>query len=1030
MLLNSHMDSTLFSFNLLVNSCSSLLFFITCFLCFSMALCHGNDTDQQALLAFKGSINDPFGYMKTWNASTHFCHWSGVTCGRKHVRVIQLNVANQKLDGLLSSFIGNMSFLRSLYLSNNSFRGEIPSEIGRLRRLHRLYLGNNSFHGEIPSNLSRCLNLVSLVLEGNKLVGSLPPELGALSKLEYLLLTRNNLTGEIPSSFGNLTSLIGFYAPLNNLQGKIPDSFGQLKNLEIIGVAANHLSGTIPSEIFNISSVTTFDVGMNQIQGTLPSSLGITLPNLELFIIGGNNVSGSIPSTLSNSSKLVYFLAGRNQLTGSVPSLENLNGLQQLTIPGNYLGTGEPDDLSFIASLTNVSRFRILEIQFNSFGGVLPASFRNLSTELQVVQLSYNRIRGNIPSEIGNFVNVEEFQVRENLLTGTIPINFGKVKKLQILDLSQNRFSGNIPSSLGNLSVVSILLLHDNNLTGEIPASLGNCNYMIEIYVAKNNLLGQIPKDLFALSSLVAVDISENHLDGLIPLEVGNLINLEYLNVSINNLTGKIPSTIGSCVTLEALDMKGNFFQGIIPPSLSSLRGLRVLDLSRNNLSGQVPKYLDDFNFQLLNLSFNDFKGALPNEGVFKNASAISVIGNPKLCGGVPDIHLPECDIKRSKKIGSRFILKIVISVVFGILGLGMLITLLFCFLLKKPKRVPVSSSLGESLINVSYRSLLQATNGFSEDNLIGAGSYGSVYKGTLDGGMVVAVKVLNLSRHGASKSFMAECEVLRNIRHRNLVKVLTSCSGVDYRGNDFKALVYEFMVNGSLEDWLHPSPSEDTSQAAETKKLNILQRLNIVIDVASAINYLHLHCETPIVHCDLKPSNILLDNQLVGHIGDFGLAKFLQPTAQNSSISEGSSGLVRGTIGYTAPEYGMGSELSTCGDVYSFRILLLEMFTGKRPTDGMFRDGLDLPSFAKHALLNGAMEVIDPSLIYGSEEDEKGKSTNIYQNKVYLVSVLRVGVACSAYSGAERMNITETVSQLYSIKEALLKSEKNSGAR
>lgn len=177
------------------------------------------------------------------------------------------------------------------------------------------------------------------------------------------------------------------------------------------------MSGTIPSEIFNISSVTTFDVGMNQIQGTLPSSLGITLPNLELFIIGGNNVSGSIPSTLSNSSKLVYFLAGRNQLTGSVPSLENLNGLQQLTIPGNYLGTGEPDDLSFIASLTNVSRFRILEIQFNSFGGVLPASFRNLSTELQVVQFSYNRIRGNIPSEIGNFINMEEFQVRENLLT-------------------------------------------------------------------------------------------------------------------------------------------------------------------------------------------------------------------------------------------------------------------------------------------------------------------------------------------------------------------------------------------------------------------------------------------------------------------------------------------------------------------------------------------------------------------------------------------------------------------------------------
>ncbi|XP_059291107.1 probable LRR receptor-like serine/threonine-protein kinase At3g47570 [Lycium ferocissimum] len=1021
------MDSALFSSNLLVNSSSSVLFFITSFVCLSMALCRGNDTDQQALLAFKGAINDPFGYTKTWNVSTHFCQWPGVTCGRKHIRVIKLNIPNQNLNGPLSPFIGNMSFLRSLYLSNNSFHGEIPSEIGRLRRLQRLHLGNNSFHGDIPSNLSRCSNLVSLILGGNKLVGSLPLELGALSKLEYLLLTRNSLTGEIPSSFGNLTSLKGFYAPLNNLQGKVPDSLGQLKNLESIGLAANYLTGTIPFAIFNISSIRTFDVGMNQIQGTLPSSLGITLPNLELFIIGGNNVSGSIPSTLSNSSKLMYFLAGGNHLTGTVPSLENLNGLQQLTIPGNYLGTGKPDDLSFIASLTNASRFRILEIQFNSFGGILPASFRNLSTELQVVQLSYNRIRGNIPVEIGNFINLEEFQVRENLLTGTIPISFGKVNKLQILDLGQNRFSGNIPSPLGNLSVVSILLLHNNNLTGEIPASLGNCNYMIEIYVSQNNLLGEIPKELFALSSLVAVDISENHLDGFIPLEVGRMRNLEYLNVSVNNLTGKIPSTIGSCVRLEALDMKGNLFQGIIPPSFSSLRGLHVLDLSRNNLSGQVPKYLEGFKFQRLNLSFNDFEGVLPNEGVFKNASAISVIRNPKLCGGVPNIHLPECDIKRSKNFGLRFILKIVISVVFGILGLGMLVTLLYYFLLKKSRRVPVSSSIGESLINVSYQSLLQATNGFSEDNLIGAGSYGSVYKGTLDGGLVVAVKVLNLLRRGACKSFMAECEVLRNIRHRNLVKVLTACSGIDYQGNDFKALVYEFMVNGSLEDWLHLGPlDEDTSQVAETKRLNILQRLNIAIDVASAVDYLHHNCETPIVHCDLKPSNILLDNRLVGHIGDFGLAKFLQPTAQNSSISERSSSIVRGTIGYTAPEYGMGSELSTCGDVYSFGILLLEMFTGKRPTDGMFKDGLDLPSFAKHALLNGAMEVIDPSLICESNEDNKGKGTSIYQNKEFLVSVLRIGVVCSAYSGAERMNITETVSQLYSIREALLKSEQN----
>jgi serine/threonine protein kinase len=154
---------------------------------------------------------------------------------------------------------------------------------------------------------------------------------------------------------------------------------------------------------------------------------------------------------------------------------------------------------------------------------------------------------------------------------------------------------------------------------------------------------------------------------------------------------------------------------------------------------------------------------------------------------------------------------------------------------------------------------------------------------------------------HGASKSFLAECEALRNIRHRNLVKILTVCSGVDYQGNDFKALVYEFMVNGSLEDWLHPSTIEDQAHQ-EQRNLNLYQRLNIAIDVASALEYLHYHCQTPILHCDLKPSNVLLDDEMIGHVGDFGLARFSPEDNHNSSTSQSSSIGIRGTIGYTPP--------------------------------------------------------------------------------------------------------------------------------
>ncbi|OWM70990.1 probable LRR receptor-like serine/threonine-protein kinase At3g47570 [Punica granatum] len=322
--------------------------------------------------------------------------------------------------------------------------------------------------------------------------------------------------------------------------------------------------------------------------------------------------------------------------------------------------------------------------------------------------------------------------------------------------------------------------------------------------------------------------------------------------------------------------------------------------------------------------------------------------------------------------------------------------------------------------------------DGFSEARLIGIGAFGSVYKGIIGEGedqKIIAVKVLNMMRRGAIKSFMAECEALKNIRHRNLLKVLTACSGIDSNGNDFKALVYEFMVNDNLENWLHPTHLEENGVTETKRNLSLLLRLNIVIDIACSLDYLHHQFECPIVHCDLKPSNILLDEQMVAHVSDFGLARFIPRRIDELCTNQSSSMGVRGSTGYVAPEYGLGSEVSTWGDVYSYGIVLLELFTAKRPTDEMFDENLNLHNYVKKALLGGVEEIVDPILLEEGQAVEQRVKTHFRASSSSgngrviecLISVFQVGLACSNEQPKERMDICDVVVELSSIRNKLV---------
>ncbi|XP_057483507.1 probable LRR receptor-like serine/threonine-protein kinase At3g47570 [Actinidia eriantha] len=979
-----------------------------------------NETDHQALLAIKDMIpGDPFHVFSTWNDSIHFCEWQGVGCGRKHQRVTALNLSSRGLAGSLSPHIGNLTFLRIIDLGNNTFHGTIPQHIGSLFRLQSLKLYSNFFQGELPSNLTHCLHIRIMDLNSNKLQGRIPPELGSLSNLFRLSVRYNELTGTIPPSLGNLSNLGELTLAHNSLEGSIPFELVLFSKLESFSLAFNQLSGEVPTSLYNISSLNFFSVSFNLLQGSLPPDLGLNLPKLQGLYVAANQFSGPIPSSIGNASKLFEIDISKNLFTGPLPmTMGNLHDLQKLICFSNKLGVGgiEGNELmNFFNSISNCSNLQFLDLAANLFQGLLPNSIANISTTTTLLALDDNYLFGSIPVGIGNLVNLSTLALHFNMLTGSIPDSIGKIYMLEKLILNSNNISGEIPFSIGNLSRLGILTLMGNVIEGSIPSSLGNCTNLNGIHLGFNQLTGTIPPQIFGLPSLDVLFLNQNYLTGELPLEVGKLRNLGKLHISDNKLSGEIPVTLGSCQVLEFLYMQGNLFKGTIPPSFQQLKGIQLLDVSLNNLSGKIPKFLGELHFQYLNLSYNMFDGEVPKEGVFENVSAFSIVGNNKLCGGVNVLQLPACptEVLKGKKLhfNSRVItLVVTLSIV---LLLACLSTILYR--IRRSKQQASSALPSEKHDSqLSYGELLQATNGFSSDNLIGEGRYSSVYKGILESGeKIVAVKVLNLNERGAGKSFLAECEAVRNIRHRNLVKIITSCSSIDFRGNDFKALVFEFMANGSLESWLHPTLSEQH----DPKKLNFVQRLNIAIDVAAALDYLHHDCEMTFIHCDIKPSNILLDDDLCAHVGDFGLARIISAATGISYNHQSSSMGIKGTVGYVAPEYGMGEALSTQGDMYSYGVLLLEMFTGKRPTDSMLSGDIDLHNYTKMSLLGRIMEIVDPQVIV--EEEELPNTSN--KLEVSLVSILQIGVSCSAGLPSERMNARDVLNELHKIRKAYL---------
>ncbi|XP_031100198.1 LRR receptor-like serine/threonine-protein kinase FLS2 isoform X2 [Ipomoea triloba] len=752
-------------------------------------------------------------------------------------------------------------------------------------------------------------------------------------------ISQMGLSGTIPSQFGNLSFLVSLNASGNNFSGNLPDSLSHLHRLKIFDFNVNNLTGEISSWFGFLSNLQVLNLGQNHFTGSIPLSL-FNLSKLETLDLSFNQVNGSIPSTIFNLSTLENLRLVSNSLSGTLPQnlCLHLKNIRKFEVTDNHLSGEMPKGLSMCFKL------RCLGLNYNQFEGTIPQAFGNL-TSLEFFRVGGNNLRGRVPKEIGYLHNLKELHTENNHITGFLPPHMFNMSSLQLLDMNTN------------------------NISGRIPREMSNLHKLEEVYLQINSFSGSIPWDIFNISTLL------------------------QLNLGLNSLSGYIPTTIGGLQQLVTISLENNLLQGPIPDSFANIISLEWLDLSNNNLTRRIPKSLETLRYlRFLNVSCNRLSGEIPSKGPFSNFSYQSFLCNEELCGS-PRLKVPPCNADFSSPLSTRIILWIAFISMMAAFVVGVSLYILIKWKCKRPYNNEAYSVGEVVLTRISYYELQRATQGFDNRNLIGTGSFGSVYKGRFTYGLLLAVKVFNLQVEGAFKSFDTECKVLCNVRHRNLTKVITACSNAD-----FKVLILRYMPNGSLDNWLY----------SNEQSLDIMQRLNIMIDVACALEYLHHDCAISIVHCDLKPSNVLIDDDMVGHVSDFGISKLL---GHDESIVYT---MTLAAIGYIAPEYGSSGMVSTKADIYSYGIMLMEVFTKRKPNDEMFEGDLTLKRWVSNSLSNNLDEILDPTLL-------KHEKLQFRQNMQCISSILELALDCTIESPNERMDIGGVLAKLNKTRHQFL---------
>eukprot|EP01018_Ginkgo_biloba_P018399 Gb_38336 [translate_table: standard] len=985
------------------------LFFVMAIAFLLANSCDSNDVEIEALMAFKRNIfNDTRGVLTNWNGmDSNPCNWTGVSCIPGAWRVNKLSLGGTNFTGHLVPALGNLTHLVHLNLSANKLNGTIPSELGRMKSLTVLDLSYNNLQGQIPIQLGRLQSLEFLSLRNNSNIsGNIPSVIGKMSNLKILWVSFCNLSGSIPPEIGQLINLECLDLTGNRLSGTIPIEIAKLKSLTDLELYMNEIEGHIPSILGNVTNLKVLALGHNRLNGSIPLELS-KLQHLQGLYLQNNNLSGDIPVQLCQLKNLLWFGLFRNQLTGSIPKgVNQLKKLRYLNLSRNKLSGSIPLEIGDLRDL------EYLGLSSNDFSGVVPEEFRRL-TNLQVLSMANNNLSGEIPQDLGYLPNLWLLHAQSNNLGGYLPLTLAHLRQLKHLDLSNNRISGTIPTVLANCSRLSLkklilLDLSNNNFTGQISIHVSQVQALEKqfnhsLQLEKEKFTDSVPaiSSSYKIWSHLSVpvvdpiifnfkghelafsqfytremflDLSGNQLSGRIPSEIG-LLKVRYLrevNISRNQLRGNIPKSIGDVTSLESLDLSNNYLEGRIPDELSRLHGLEMLDFSYNNLSGPIPK-----------------------GGQFDTFNASSYVGNIDLCGSPLSASCrrnnsseqPSSDRETDK----RYTVVIIAS---SIVGSILILGLSFCCYMhssrKSIEHLKIHSF--EHNLKLKLEDISEYIgDGHNNANVISETSLSVVYKATLADGHVVAIKKFKVNEQmNVERNFKRECKILSKIRHRNLVRIMGAFSN-----SNTKALVLRFMPNGSLDMHLH---------AFSTCTLSLEKRLNIAVGIAQAMLYLHEESGIgEIVHCDLKPSNVLLDDDFEAHVADFGIAKLIDPKAIQYSLSS----RVIGSIGYIAPEFAYGKKVSKEVDIYSFGILLLEIASGKTPTSDEFKGEISLHEWVRSSFPDRVFERVDSTLISHATSGER----------LQIISLLRLALPCSQASPRDRPSMREILSILKHIK-------------